>query len=90
MQGLDLVEVFSSRLQIDINHFFSLFLLHVLRRRLRDVLIAPCCDFDGLLPLLDELLALRVQDAELLRGAIQFYLSRGRLGRFGLHLRLNF
>ena len=60
MQGLDLVEVFSSRLQISINHLFSLLLLHVLRRRLRDILIASSRDFDGLLPLLDELLALGV------------------------------
>ena len=90
MQGLDLVEVFSSRFQVDVNHFFSLFLLHVLRRRLRDVLISPGSDFDGLLPLLDELLALGVQDPKLFRRAIQFYLSRGRLGRFRFHLRLNF
>ena len=60
MQGLDLVEVFPRGFQVDVDDLLGLLLLHVLRRRLRDVLVASSGDFDGLLPLLDELLALRV------------------------------
>ena len=60
MQGLDLVQILPCCFEVDINDLFSLFLLDVLRRRLRDVLIAASGDFDGLLPLLDELLPFRV------------------------------
>ena len=60
MQGLDLVEVFPRGFQVDVDDLLGLLLLHVLRRRLRDVLVASSGDFDGLLPLLDELLPFRV------------------------------
>ena len=70
MQGLDLVEVFPRGFQVDVDDLLGLLLLHVLRRRLRDVLVASSGDFDGLLPLLDELLPFRVEDAEFLGGAI--------------------
>ena len=70
MQGLDLVEVFPRGFQVDVDDLLGLLLLHVLRRRLRDILISPCCNLYSLLPLLDELLPFRMEDAEFFGGAI--------------------
>ena len=70
VQGLDLVQIFSSRLQVDVDDLLGLLLLHVLRRRLRDILVPSSSHFDGLLPLLDELLALGVEHPKLLGGAV--------------------
>ena len=60
MQGLHFIEVLPRGFQVDVDDLLGLLLLHVFGGGLRDILISSHSDFDGLLPLLDELLPFRV------------------------------